>query len=1407
MSYRRIVLFLILCFHGSLLLPQKNQMLFRQLTIENGLSNNSITCVFKDSRGFIWIGTIDGLNRYDGYGFTVFKHSTQDQYSISDNFVSTIIEDYSGNLWIGTQGGGLNKYDPVLDRFTSYYSIPKDSNSLPSNFIYHHKSMLLDKDSVIWIGTDNGLCSFNISNSQIKRYNLTFKNTSNSQLRDIRTIFEGENEILWIGTNDGLIKFHKQKGCLKIYSTQKSKSQWISNNIITSVAESNDLTEIWVGTEDGLNIIQQDKELIKHYYYDKSNQGSISDNSITSIEKDEDGNFWIGTKSGGLNKYNFADDKFYHWISNPNNSNSLSDNYIDNIYYDKKGFLWIGTVNNGVNLLDIKPKKFELLKREPGNSNSLSYNTIRSVFKDKDGFLWIGTYGGGLNKFDGTNYVHYFHQPNNINSLCHNIVSTICEDSKGKLWIGSWGGGISILDKRDNKISRIYAQVPNFVGVIKEDNWKNIWIACNGGIYIYNQETDNSYRLDSETDPKKQLTATSVNKIIWDRNGNVWAATFDGLNLIILKKQPLPEIDSIVRFKKDNQNANSLSDNRLMCVFEGSDGNIWIGTYTGGLNKLELTYNSPSTFTYKIKSFTENEGLAGNIVYGILEDSHINLWMSTNNGISKFSLKDGTFHNFNVDDGLQSNQFYWNAYYKSNTGEMYFGGINGLNVFHPDSLIANRNFPTLCITDLLLFNKRLEVGRQSNKDEILKKSILYTSEIKLSRNDYPFTFEFAAIVFKSQNKIRYAYQLENFDQTWLYTDAKKRYATYSHLRPGKYLFKVKSTNEDGVWNEKVTQIKIEVMPAVWETIWAFIIYGIVLIILLYFFRSQILARARYKHEIQLQKLEREKIEEYNDLKLLFFTNISHEFRTPLTLIVGPLEKLLTFDNLEKNIKNQLLMMQSGSKRLLHLINQLLDFRKVETGNFELKVSNKNLSPLIQEIALLFKSKAQSNKIQYSIKLQELKNNIWFDENVVETITYNLLSNAFKFTSSGGKISLVMELLDKNGEKANSDNKDIFYLILKVSDTGIGIPLEKQEDIFKRFYQANHPGDRLKRGTGIGLTLCKDLANIHYGDINVESAPNIGSAFTVRLPVHKSFFAEKNIINENIEDITGYQINDVFKNEPDIQETVSTDTPLGFIEPENKKSPKILIIEDDIELVRFIGKLLEDKFKIFFALNGNAGLRIALEEEPDLIISDIMMPEMNGFEVCERIKTDIRLSHIPFILLTALSSVDDKIKGLSTGADDYISKPFNHKHLLVRVEKLIEQRNQLRKHFQKEFNVLPNTPTLLPLDELLLNKIIAYIEKNISEPDLSVDAVSSEIGISSTHLYRKIKSLTGLSTNELIRKIRLKKAATLLLGKQGTIAQVMNDVGFTNSSYFAKCFQEEFGMNPKEYISQNTSSRI
>ncbi|MFC2137094.1 two-component regulator propeller domain-containing protein, partial [Bacteroidota bacterium] len=1141
----------------SNIFTQNNQYLFNQINEENGLSNNSITCIYKDSRGFIWIGTTDGLNRYDGYDFLIFKHDPSDSSSISDNFISAIVEDFVGNLWIGTQGGGLSVYNPYSESFKTHYHDPDNINTISSNFIFHHNSLHIDKNNILWIGTDNGLCSYNLNEDVFIRHELLLENEDKNKFKDVRIIFEDRNEMLWIGTNSGLIKYSKENGILRTFINNKNDPTSISNNIIIAIEDDYTREKLWIGTEDGLNCFNLKNETFIKYFERSENNNSISDNSITSIVKDNTDNLWIGTKSGGLNKYDPVSNKFASLKYDPANNSGLSDNYIDYLYYDNEGLLWVGTVNTGINLLDLKKKKFSLIKNDPTNPNSLSYNTIRSIFEDKEGIIWIGTYGGGLNKHYNNKFSHFYHQPGNIHSLSHNIVSTINEDNSGNLWIGTWGGGLNIMDKQTSRIYRKYVDIPEFINDIYIDKNEKIWIGCNGGLYVYDQSDKSIQRFDSESDDKRKLTAVSINKVIDDRFGNLWIGTWDGLNKIMFKENSY-EIDTIIHFRMNPSNSYSLSDNRIITLHEDRSGSIWVSTYAGGLNKIVNNNNDLEDInSYKFIYYTDKDGLAGNTIYGILEDDHRCLWLSTNNGLTKFDTKKNTFNNFDIDDGLQGSQFYWRAYMKNNSGIMYFGGTNGLNYFHPDSIEYNKEFPEVFITDLLLFNKPIKVGKRENERQILEKSIIYTDHITLTRKDYAFTFEFAALNFRSQNNIKYAYQLESFDDNFIYTDAKKRYATYSHLRPGDYTFKVKSTNDDGLWNDKFTSIRITVLPAYYETVWAFIIYGIILVLLLYVFRIQIIAKAKYKHDIQLERIERENIEKYNDMKLKFFTNISHEFKTPLTLILGPLSNLLSLSKLDKKVADQLSLMNIGSKRLLRLVNQLMEFRKVETGNQKLNIAKSDIIPLLKEIAFTFESKSVQSKINYSLSLPANSALIWFDSNIVETIVYNLLSNAFKYTPENGSIKLNVSFINEKSEIVIPNQAEEEFIQIEVSDTGKGIPKNRIENIFKRFYQID-AFQKQKRGTGLGLALCKDLVELHHGEISVESEEHKGTIFSIKIPVKESFYTKDEFIGDEEDDSPEIKDTDSLTEEIIDEIKINQDiATISFNLPEDKNARSIL----------------------------------------------------------------------------------------------------------------------------------------------------------------------------------------------------------------------------------------------------------
>lgn len=1392
-KYYRNLFSLVFVLFCSTVFAYNDHFRITRITTEQKLSNNSISCIFKDSRGFIWIGTSNGLNRYDGYDFVVYKHNPNDSSSISDNFISSIFEDPEGKLWIGTQGTGLNKYDPVTETFTSYFHNSSDPNGLRSDFISPGHTMMLDSDSIMWIGTTEGINLYDFSTHKMTSFHSKYDYLFTGPSKSILSLYQASNGIIWIGTYSGLFSYNKKTDLLVKYDPTTKPA--ISNEIVTAISENKEGTELWIGTQNGLNVYNEKKNTFRQLFH-VPGRNSISDNSITSIVRDGKGNFWIGTKGGGLNKYDPYTNHFISWTNDPLSKDRLSDKRVEYLFLDNQNILWVGFANAGLNLIDIGEREFKLIQHDPSDKNSLSYNTIRSIYEDKNGLLWIGTYGGGLNSYNRKKNIfrHYMENPSSKNGLSNNIITALVEDNSGNLWIGTQEGGLDKLNIATDKIHSVNISIPEFITDLYMDPKENLWIGINsGGIYILNTHTGKIRRFDSDTDPHRKLVSTTVNKILVDHKGNFWIGTWEGLDEIIMKPGKY-EPDTIIHYvKKDSPH--SINDDRILTVFEDHNYNIWIGTYAGGLN--EFVGPDPGR-DGKFRQYTEKDGLAGSTVYGILEDNNGGLWISTNNGLSKLDEKKGTFLNYDVSDGLQDNQFYWGASCKSRTGELIFGGINGLNIFNPDSLFISDKFPPLVITDLQIFNKSVPIGTQNEKSQVLKRSITYTKKIQLPRRDYAFSFEFAALVYNFQNKIKYKYRLENFDHNWIYTDASKRFAAYSHLRPGNYIFKLKSTNQDGVWNNKTTEIKVTILPAIWETFGAKLFYVVLILSLLYLFRSQILVRAKFRHDLSVERIEREKNEEYNNMKLRFFTNISHEFRTPLTLIVGPLENLLSKESLPQRIRNQLVIIQNSSKRMLRLINQLMDFRKAETGNLKLVVSRGDIILFIREVFSIFQDRARNHNVKYKLEVPADSNPIvLFDENFLETIIYNLLSNAFKFTPDGGEVRLVCRFQDKNHTEIIQDGEP-FYVKIDVSDTGTGIPRDRIENIFKRFYQIEK-SDAPTRGTGIGLALCKDLVELHHGTIEVVSEENERTVFTLLLPVHPDLYSEKEITEKKqiarsiFLDQADETPDDKYAAVPGSKETSE------FMENAQHlvNAPKILLVDDDYEVIKYLESLLFTKYRIITATNGEKGLQLAGEENPDLIISDIMMPGVSGLDLCNSIKSDFATSHIPVILLTALSDIEDKIAGLGHGADDYISKPFHPEHLRVRISKLIEQRRQLKMSFQKNLKIIPDEYKMESIDEKFLDKILEVIKDNIANTELSVEFLSEKIGISKTHLYRKIKALTGLSTNELIRKHRLRVALVLMESKKGSISEIMYNVGFTSASYFAKCFREEFGYAPSD----------
>jgi signal transduction histidine kinase/ligand-binding sensor domain-containing protein/DNA-binding response OmpR family regulator len=1418
-------------FISKLSFPQNEEIQFEHINVEQGLSQNTIYCIFQDSRGFIWFGSQDGLNRYDGYGFTIFKHNPDDPTSLSANVIWCIYEDGFGVLWIGTLGGGINKFDREKEQFIDYRHNPDDSTSLSNNTVL---SIYEDNSSELWIGTEGGGLN-KLVRGESKKSPPTFvhykhdPNEPNSLSHNVAySICEDKSGVLWIGTLGGglneLISGDNERShpTFKHYKHDPVNPSSISDNLIYSVYEDN-FGELWIGTVNGgLNkLIRSDNKksppTFIRYTHDPNNPTSLSNNRVESIYEDNSGILWVGTQRG-LSKLSRSDNEespvnFIHYTHDPNNPTSLSDNRVQSIYEDKSGVLWIGTEGGGLNKFNLKNKQFNYYTNEPDNPASLSNNIVLSIYEDKSGVLWIGTYGGGLNKLirgdteeSPPTFIQYKHDPNDPTSLGSNIVLSIYEDKSGVLWIGTYDGGLNKLIRSDSEESPStfiqYKRDRNdptslrstTVFSICEDKSGDLWIGTMGGGLnkLIKGDTEESsptfihYKNDpndptSFPDDSTNLNDHTVFSIYEDNSGVLWIGTRSGgLNKLVRgdSKESPP---TFIHYTYDPNDPTSISANSIYSIYEDNSGELWIGTVGGGLNKFNRQKE-------QFKRYREIDGLPNNVIYGILEDDYGNLWVSTNKGLSKYNPKTKIFKNYDMKDGLRSNEFDQGAYYKSKSGEMFFGGINGIDFFHPDSIKGNPNIPPIVFTDFQLNNKPVFFGFDTTLNRaILNKSITETNEIELIHNDKVISFEFAALDFHSPAKNKYAYMLEGFEEDWKFTDASRRYVTYTNLDPGEYTFIVKGSNNNGIWNEEGATLKLIILPPWWQTIWAFILYAVIVLTVVYYTWKLQLKRVRIKHEYEMSRFETQKLHEMDQMKSRFFTNVSHEFRTPLTLILGPANDLINKEE-DKSKKEELKIIRKSADRLHGLVNQLLDLSKLEADRMKLETCAENIIPLLKGLVLSFASLADRKKITLKFNSVAMELVVYIDRDKIEKIINNIISNSFKYTSEGGKIDVNVSKDEKNLE-------------IKISDTGMGISKERIDKVFDRFYQVDGSHTKEQEGTGIGLALTKELVELHKGEIKVESKEGEGTTLTVLLPLGKEHLKPEEIVEKEIQEETTKTMEETefipetekSKEKADIDVLLDTD-----LSADKAGKPLLLIVEDNSDVGNYIIGHLEDDYRIQEAIDGEDGFNKSIEQIPDLIVSDVMMPKMDGFELCNKLKTDERTSHIPVILLTAKTTSKDKIEGYETGADDYIMKPFDANELIVRVKNLIEQRKRIKEHFIKEGLFEISVEQIGPTDKNFLKKIVEIINKHISDTSFNIDAFADEVSMSRMQLHRKLVALVGEPPGSLIRRVRLSKAAKLIVDNFGNISEIALEVGFSNPANFAHSFRQQFGVSPSDY---------
>ncbi|MCG3155551.1 MAG: Sensor histidine kinase RcsC [bacterium] len=1372
-----IVVLLRLSLPTSQLVAQTDHLRFEPLTIDDGLSQNLVYSILQDRKGFMWFGTKDGLNRYDGYRFTVFRHDPYDSISISGNEVRVLFEDRAGTLWIGATG--LNRFDPGTETFSRYLHGAAAPNSLSHN--------------------------------------------------DVRALAEDHTGALWIGTTDGLNRLAPERaGSFTRYFHDPDNQQSLSHNQITALLVDRRGT-LWIGTPQGLNALPSGSTSVFIRYH-------LNDDFVNYLYEDRQGLLWAGTASGlfRLDPRGDGAQTFQHYslLSAPHLLRW--EKSITAIQERPDGKFWVGTYT-GLVVFDPQTGTSYSIRHDPRDPHSLSFDVILSVCQDRGGVVWFGTSGRGLNKLNlyAKPFHHYGGKGQRFSELSGFSVKAILEDQSGALWIVA-NDRVYQLDRAANQWQRFQA-VALPVGSIIEEPQGVLWFHSGSGFFRFdprgkrmsfvqsglgNEDNFTVITVDGVRNSVARVTgllarARSLNlkgifvhRIYRDAGGVFWLASDAGLVRLN------PADSSARHYRNDPRNPSSLSYDVVYSILpdpRDPDRFLWLGTAGGGLNRLEIA-------TEKFTHYTEKDGLPNNVVYGILPDRHGRLWMSTNRGLSVFDPQTKTFRNFDVRDGLQSNEFNRNAYFLSRKGEMFFGGINGLNAFYPDSIRDNPNAPSLVITDFQLAYQSVSFR---DPDSPLQQPISETGELRLAYDQNTIAFEFAAMDFTEPTKNQYAYKLENFNPQWVPAGTNRR-ATYTNLAPGRYVFRVKGANSDGAWNETGASLRIKIAPPFWKTWWAYACYVIfALAALIGLVKGRVRHFEKRTRELETAVQERtaevvahekqlavqaEKLQELDRIKSSFFANISHEFRTPLTLILGPVQRLLN-EAAEVGAKHELRRIQKNAQRLLSLVNQLLDLSKLETGKMTVQVSRGNIVPLLRSIAMTFASLAEQKHLTLRFHSDADEIVLYFDRDKIEKIFYNLLSNAFKFTPAGGSVIVEcgLSIADfglRNAEQPIRESSAIpnpQSAIISVSDTGIGIPADRLPHIFDRFYQADHSSTRDYEGTGIGLSLVQELVALHHGSVEVVSVEGKGSAFTVRLPMGRAAYREDEILEPAMPlRATG----DTFASEA----MADVETPFSepAAAPAQSEGPVVametivLVVEDHAEVRAYIREYLEASYKVMEAADGAEGLEKAREVIPDLIVGDVMMPKMDGYEMCRALKTDEKTSHIPVILLTARAALEDKVAGLKTGADDYLTKPFEAAELLARVENLIASRRKLRERWKRAVVLKPGEIATTPLDQAFLEKALAVAEKNLEDEEFSIEEFAEQVGMSRSQLHRKLHALTNQSASLFLRSVRLQRAAELLCRHAGTVAEIAYQVGFSSQAYFTRCFHEHFGCSPKEY---------
>lgn len=1353
-----IIAFSLVVSCGQPLFSQIRHSFFNNYTIRDGLTDNIIHCIHQDDEGWIWMGTSFGVVRFDGYNFQKFDLKTPESDILGQSLIRTIIQDQQGNIWIGTENRGIFVYK--RKNYELHRLIRTDRyDGLCSNSVW---SIVEDNNGKFWIGTERGLNQYDPITNVFKPYYLDPENPERASNNFIRTLSIDHNGNLWIGTSNGVTLFDLSGNEFHNYLSGDHFTE--RENEVWEIYEDAKY-RIWVGTYlGGMMLFNRQENKFEKYSLEKDNDRA---KTVRAIVQDKSGNLWIGTR-GGLYQIDEKNKQKSHFVHDDLNDNSLGHNSVIKLMIDAKGDLWAGT-RAGVSHLNFDKQAFGNISAGNIYGKELNNSEVYALWEGIDHDIWIGTESGGINIYDySTNSIRYL---TDKDGLSNNCVKAFCYFNN-KLYIGTYLGGLNILDMQTGRIEHIFND-PNDVNSLSDDAvWSilrdsqdRIWVGTDDGLDIFDTSTKKFNRLGD------RYGMSNVTMVYEDRKGRIWAYS---------ENLKLSMIDNDGKVRDFPYKARTICDDK--------NNNIWIGTLGNGLTRFNPETNKSATYTI-------DDGLCNNIIYGIINIEDRYLWISTINGISRFDIHKQEFKNYYRNDGLLNSQYNYGAYLKKQDGTLVFGGAKGIDFIFLDRLDENRYIPPVVFTDFKVFNKSIPIKPNVKEKNTLPNLICETDHIILDYDQSMLTFEFAALNYANSEKNEYAYMMEGFDKDWNYIGNQRR-ATYTNLDPGEYTLRVIGSNNDKLYNRDGASISITILPPFWKTMWFKFLMILTLISLVFAGYRVVLNREKLKNQLLFERQSARKVQELDRLKHQFFMNISHEIRTPLSLILGPLNKLMHYDLSDNERQSHLEIIYRNTQNLKKLVNQLLDYRRLETGNVTLDLKKGDIIKFLRGIYTAFNELADERKIQLSFKSHINELFVFFDPDKVEKIVNNLLSNAIKYTADEGNVSLTIsavffdDISDNETFLPEIDKKQAAfnqYVQIVVRDTGIGIPSSQVGKIFNRFLQVKNQKDYVAGGTGIGLSLTKDLVAVHKGHISVKSKEGKGSRFKILLP-----------LIENIDEGDGRNIEaESLVLKKDIPDEAAEAQ--NLVTENGGRQPILLIVEDNPDIKLFIKHHFEPEYRIIMARNGQEGWERALEFIPDIILADIMMPVMDGREFCRKVKKDERTSHIPVVMLTALSSSDNQIEGIDAGADDYITKPFDISILKARIDNIISIRKALRERYSKEMILKPKEIILSSPDEKFLKKVIQVIEKNIDNVEMDVDEMASQIGVSRTQLYRKISALTDMSAKEFVRDIRLERAAQLITQDKLTISEIALKTGFNDISYFRKCFKEKFGMSASEYL--------